>query len=78
MDDYRKALGAYLEPDSRTQEALATAIKRSQPSVNRYVNGERWPDAITARAINAATEGAVPFDLWQRVTMQRFGMELAA
>jgi transcriptional regulator with XRE-family HTH domain len=78
MDDYRRALGAYFEPKERTQEALANRIGRSQAAVNRYVNGERFPDADTARKIEEATEGAVPFDLWQRITMDRLGMGVAA
>lgn len=78
MDDYRRALGAYLEPKERTQEALAGLIGRSQAAVNRYATGERFPDADTARKIEEATEGAVPFDLWQRVAMDRLGMGLAA
>lgn len=75
MDAYRRALSAYLEPADRTQEKLADAIGRTQPTINRYVNGERFPDAETARALAAATEGAVPFELWQRVAMDRLGME---
>lgn len=78
MDDYRKALSAYLEPKDRTQDALAEKVGRSQAAVNRYVNGERFPDADTARKIEEATEGAVPFDIWQRVAMDRLGMGIAA
>jgi transcriptional regulator with XRE-family HTH domain len=78
MDAYRRALSAYLEPQDRTQEGLALKIGRTQPAVNRYVNGERFPDAETARKIAEATDQAVPFDLWQRVAMDRLGMEDAA
>lgn len=78
MDDYRRALSAYLEPRDRTQEALADKIGRSQAAVNRYVNGERFPDADTARKIEEATDGAVSFALWQRVAMDRLGMGEAA
>lgn len=77
MDAYRKALSAYLEPADRTQESLADAIGHSQPTVNRYVNGERFPNAATARKIDAATDGKVPFELWQRVATERLFGEAA-
>lgn len=78
MDDYRKALSAYLEPKERTQEALAGKIDRSQAAVNRYANGERFPDAETARRIHDATDGEVPFEVWQQVAATKFlGAEAA-
>lgn len=78
MSSYRKALEAYLAPESRTQAALALAANTSQPNINRYVNGERFPDAEMARRIDRATDGAVPFALWQREMAQRLGLEAAA
>lgn len=78
MDAYRRALAAYLSSDGRTQEALAAEIGHSQPAVNRYVNGERFPNAATAKEINRATSGAVPFELWQQVAIERFGIGEAA
>lgn len=74
---YRKALEAYLAPEDRTQAALAEAAKTSQPNINRYVTGARFPDAAMAKAIDAATGGAVPFSLWQREAAQRIGLEAA-
>lgn len=78
MDAYRRALSAYLEPADRTQEGLADAIGCTQPAVNRYVNGQRFPDAEMARKIHEATAGSVPFELWQSVAMERLGMGEAA
>jgi transcriptional regulator with XRE-family HTH domain len=78
MDAYRKALSAYLEPPERTQEGLAEAVGCTQPAINRYANGQRFPDADMARKIAEATAGAVPFDLWQSVAMERLGMGEAA
>lgn len=78
MDAYRRALSAYLDAPDRTQEALASEIGRSQPAVNRYVRGERFPDAETAKEIHRATDGAVSFDLWQRIAMERLGIGEAA
>lgn len=69
MDAYRRALSAYLQ--DRTQEALAVEIGHGQPVINRYVTGERFPTADIARKIHAATEGAVPFDLWQTVALEK-------
>ena len=71
MDDYRLALSAYLEPKERTQEALADKAGVSQPTINRYVNGERFPDADTARRIDAASDGEIPFATWQQVATAR-------
>jgi transcriptional regulator with XRE-family HTH domain len=72
MDAYRTALSAYLEPKDRTQEGLAAAIGCKQPTINRYVNGERFPDAATARLIDEATDGAVPFETWRSVAAEKF------
>ncbi len=71
MTSYSKALAAYLEPEDRTQAALAAALNTAQPNVNRWANGERFPNAAMARAIESATEGAVPFALWQAEAMQK-------
>ena len=74
MDIYRAALSQYLDPPERTQEALGAAIGKSQVAISRYVNGERFPDVDTARAIDAATDGAVPLSLWRADAAQRFGI----
>lgn len=78
MDAYSRALSAYLEVEGRTQEELAADIGSNQPTVNRYKQGTRRPDASTARKIHEATKGAVPFELWQRITIERLGISEAA
>lgn len=77
MDAYRSALAAYLEPRDRTQEDLASKARCTQASINRYVNGVRFPDADTARRIDEATDGAVPFSTWQAVATARLLGEAA-
>jgi len=42
--------------------------------VTRYANGKRFPDADTARAIDDATDGAVPFDAWRAEFERRSGL----
>lgn len=78
MNAYARALSAYLEGDGRTQEGLAAEISSNQPTVNRYANNKRFPDAATAREIHRATNGAVPFELWQQVAIERLGIGEAA
>lgn len=78
MDTYSRALAAFLTSNGRTQEALAEQISRTQVAVSRYAQGKRFPDAETARKIHEATEGAVPFDVWQQVAAAKFlGAEAA-
>lgn len=74
MDAYQTALKHYLARPEVKQEALAEEIGRSQPAVHRYANGTRFPDADTARLIDRATKGVVPFALWQSVAMDRLGI----
>ena len=76
MDAYRRALSAYLE--GRTQEELAIRIGHKQPIINRYVKGERFPTAKMARKIHDATDGRVPFALWQQVAIEKLGIAEAA
>lgn len=70
---YPETLDAYLRKDGNTEAALADVIGVKQPTVNRYRNG-RLPDADTARAIEGATDGEVPFAAWQRDFMGRAGI----
>lgn len=74
MNAYASALAAWLAPQDRAQERLGAAIKRSQAAVSRYAKGDRFPDAGTARLIEKATSGVVPFALWREVAAQRFGL----
>jgi hypothetical protein len=74
MNAYATTLKHYLETPGVKQETLAAAVKRTQPSIWRYANDERFPDAVTARLIDEATGGVVPFALWQSVAMKRLGI----
>lgn len=74
MATYQQTLNAYLKRDGNTESGLADAINRSQPAVNRYRKGERFPDADTARAIETATGGAVPFSIWHAEFLGKSGI----
>lgn len=73
MDSYSDALKAHLDSEAR-QGDFAAKIGRSQASVSRYAASARFPDAETARQIDKASEGAVPFALWQSEALQRMGI----
>ncbi|GAO78675.1 hypothetical protein SC1_01984 [Sphingopyxis sp. C-1] len=53
---------------------MADSIGKTQVAVTRYAGGGRFPDADTARAIEAATNGKVPFALWRSEFEQRSGL----
>lgn len=74
MNAYQSALRSFLDRPDVRQIDVAHAAKRSQASINRYAEGRRFPDAATAKAIEQATGGAVPFALWQGVAMERLGI----
>ena len=78
MDAYATALKHYLGKPDVKQEDIAREIKKSQPAVFRYANGQRFPDSKTAKLIDEATSGVVSFALWQSVAMQRLGISEAA
>jgi transcriptional regulator with XRE-family HTH domain len=73
MSTYANSLKAYLE-GAVTQAGLAEKIGKTQVAVARYAGGLRFPDAETARAIEAATDGAVPFAIWRSEFEQRSGL----
>lgn len=74
MITYKEALKLFLDKPENTQNALAEAIGKTQVSVHRYVNGDRFPDADTARAIDKHTAGAVSFVVWQAEFLKRSGL----
>lgn len=78
MNAYQSALQAFLKKDGVRQVDIAAKIGKPQPTLNRYARGKRFPDADTARAIDSATDGAVPFALWQSVKLAELGIEAAA
>lgn len=71
---YSETLAAYLGDPENTQVALASAIGKTQAAVARYANGKRFPDADTAREIDRATGGAVPFGIWRNEAAARLGL----
>lgn len=73
MSTYAPALKSFLE-NGVLHAALADKIGKTQASVTRYANGDRFPDADTARQIEAATGGKVPFSLWRAEFEQRSGL----
>jgi transcriptional regulator with XRE-family HTH domain len=78
MSTYREALAAYLSLEGNDEIGLAEKVGCSQATINRYRHGKRFPDAENARAIDAATGGAVSFSLWQAEFLQRSGLDAAA
>ena len=77
MSTYANSLKAYLKGDDVTQSGLADQIGKTQVAVARYAGGNRFPDADTARSIDAATSGAVPFALWRSEFERRSGLTRA-
>ena len=74
MSTFQQTLKTWLCADGNTQDALASAIGKTQVAVSRYASGERFPDAQTARAIDAHTRGEVPFEVWQAEFLARSGL----
>jgi transcriptional regulator with XRE-family HTH domain len=74
MMTYHETLDAFLSAGSMSETDLATAIGKAQGSVNRYRNKARFPDADTARLIDRATGGKVPFAVWQAEFLARSGI----
>lgn len=77
-NEYASALAAYFEAERLKQEDFADLIACKQATVSRYLKGERFPNADTARAIDRATDGKVPFSLWRDVAAARLGLDEAA
>jgi transcriptional regulator with XRE-family HTH domain len=73
MSTYSHSLKAYLK-GGVTQAELADKIGKTQVAVARYASGDRFPDAATAREIEIATSGAVPFAVWRAEFEQRSGL----
>lgn len=73
MSTYSQTLKAFLD-DGVTQAELGSLIGKTQVAVLRYARGDRFPDADTARAIDAATKGRVAFTAWRSEFEQRSGI----
>lgn len=74
MSTYRETLSQFLGREENSESALASKIGKSQAAVNRYRRGLRFPDAETARTIDAETAGEVPFAVWQAEFLSRSGI----
>ena len=74
MQTYSDLLDAFISRPGQTEADLAARIDKTQPAVHRYRKGKRFPDAETARRIDAATSGEVPFSAWQSDFMARSGI----
>lgn len=74
MQTYSEALAAYLGKPGNKVTDLAERVDTHQPNITRYAKGERFPSAEMARLIEAATDGEVPFELWQRQFLTRNGL----
>ncbi|CAB5223003.1 HTH_XRE domain containing protein [uncultured Caudovirales phage] len=74
MTSYSDTIKAYLAGSGKSERELAERAETTQTSINRYRNGGRFPDADTARRIDQATQGAVPFAVWQAEFMTRSGL----
>lgn len=71
---YGEALAAFLQSKSISQADFARQIGSSQPMVCHYAQGRKLPRKAGARRIDEATEGQVPFNLWQIVALDRAGI----
>lgn len=74
MSTYAASLDAYLAKPENKVTDLATAVGTHQPNITRYRQGERFPSADVARAIDAATGGEVSYSLWQAEFLHRSGI----
>jgi transcriptional regulator with XRE-family HTH domain len=73
MQTYKEALAEHLKGYAR-QEEFAAKINKPQGTVSRYATGARFPDAEMAREIEKASDGAVPFSLWQAEALAKIGL----
>jgi transcriptional regulator with XRE-family HTH domain len=71
---YSDLLKAFLDRPEITQSALAEAIGKSQAAVNRYAQGLRFPDAVTAMKIDEVSGGEVGFSVWKSEMERRVGL----
>lgn len=74
MSTYQQSLAAFLAHAENNETELALAVGKTQAAINRYRNGKRFPDAETARLIDAHTRGQVAFATWQTDFMARSGL----
>lgn len=68
---YSEALAAFLKSSGLSQAKFADQVGSSQPTICHYAQGVKLPRKRVAQRIDAATEGKVPFNLWQIVAIER-------
>jgi transcriptional regulator with XRE-family HTH domain len=68
---YSEALAAFLKSNSISQAKFARQVESSQPTICHYAQGVKLPRKAVARKIDEATNGQVPFNLWQIVAIER-------
>lgn len=72
--NFQSHLSAYLSRKGNTEKLLAQEVGVAQYTINRFRRGVRFPDTKTARKIDAATNGEVPFVIWQADFLARNGL----
>ncbi len=76
MDSYSDKLRAYL--GTAKQDEIAAKWGCTQPTVSRYERGDRFPNREMALKIDKATDGDLPFSLWEAEALKRLGFGEAA
>lgn len=64
-------LKTYLDERAETETAFAQRAGFKQATINRYVRGERFPDAEAIERIAAATDGSVSVLDWHQQELER-------
>lgn len=60
----RNRLGSWLKAEGRQQQWLAAKINVHPTLVSKWVCGDRLPNLTYAVALEEATGGAVPIEVW--------------
>ncbi len=74
MNKYSQSLRDFLANPENKEHEVAARAQTSQASINRYRNGNRFPNADMARRIEGATNGEVPFSVWREAAAEKFGL----
>lgn len=68
---YSEALAAFLKSSKTSQASFARQVGCSQPTICHYAQGVKLPRKRIAKSIDEASEGQVPFHLWQKAAIDR-------
>ncbi|QRY69200.1 helix-turn-helix transcriptional regulator [Ensifer sp. PDNC004] len=63
-------LETYISDNDLTHEAFGKLVGATQVTINRYVNGKRFPSRDMMRRIHEATEGQVTVSDWFEMEVQ--------